>query len=585
MNKFLRKILSVCLAVVLFSSFSGLLSCKKKAVKTVITVGVTAKNFDAMNAFIEAFNAKSNSAFAEAVVYNTEDEKNYYLSHGKADCDVYTFDYAVSANRYASELCSLDRNSFVNKYLVSIVNSMRAEDGHLYSIPSAGYYYTQCYNANKLAERGLEVPNTFSDLKLLASRLKYSLADREASSASIGGSESVIFSFMSVAYPLFLSTVRGAHALKGLTEGTLSISDPEYYADWQDVFVNLQVLYTENFYTISDMEKTADEGVARFNAGNAYAMQNTVNNGGATDIYETDGVRYMPFVGEEERSACFGARPAFYISASKRVQQEDALLAASIEFFDYFSTDEGQKILQAEIGGEEFVSFFKGATYELSSAYSGLQGKVDEGRLFLIGSFYSTFTPCVNEIAAFLSNEINLEKLFTEVDAKLKEERASIESSITVVEEELGFDEKTSYSQDTPLGEFLVSTLAEANFVDCAIVPSSMINCALLKGSLTESQLNCVFKNEPLVYARLTAEEFVAIYKEINKDCHPLLSKVRVEGDTLKKENGAPYLASDKIYALIPVEYTRLLSDGDALGKQVSSNAVIAEYLKKNFRR
>ena len=302
------------LTVVLVAALcGGLFACSEKTAPIVISIGATEKTAAALAPLVERFNG-TNDAGARATlhIYRTEEIKNYYLSHGKDDCDLYTFDYAVSANRYRDNLASLDRKVYANRYMVSIMNSLRASDGHLYVVPSDGFYYTQCYNIDLLAQYGLEVPTTLADLKILASRLRTNaVAEDRATSASLGGQDSVLLALMSVAYPLFLSTVRGAEALRGLADGSLSFTDPAYEEDWQEVFANLQVLYNDHFYTLADLDRTTAEGLDRFNAGGAFAMQDSALVNISLDI----NVRYVPFVGDEGRDACFGSVSAFRTSS------------------------------------------------------------------------------------------------------------------------------------------------------------------------------------------------------------------------------------------------------------------------------
>lgn len=338
---------AVCLilAVVLVATLcGGLFACSEKEEPTVISIGTTEQTAAALTPLIERFNETNDvGARATLYIYRSEEIKNYYLSHGMDDCDIYTFDYAVSANRYSDRLASPGQSVYTNRYMVSIINSLRASDGHLYVMPSGGFYYTQSYNTDLLAQYGLEVPTTLGELKILASRLRtIALESGCSTSASLGGDDSVLFALMSVAYPLFLSTVRGAAALRGLADGSLSFTDPAYEEDWREIFVNLQVLYNDDFYTLDDLDRTTAEGLDRFNAGKAFAMQNSA----LVDISAEMNVCYAPFVGDEGRDACFGSVPALYLAASGKVAAADAGEYAAVSaFFDLFSTVEGQALL------------------------------------------------------------------------------------------------------------------------------------------------------------------------------------------------------------------------------------------------
>ncbi len=111
---------SLLLTVVLVAALcGGLFACSEKTAPTVISIGATEKIAAALAPLVEQFNGTNDAGARTTLhIYRTEEIKNYYLSHGKDDCDLYTFDYAVSANRYRDNLASLDRNVYANRYMV-----------------------------------------------------------------------------------------------------------------------------------------------------------------------------------------------------------------------------------------------------------------------------------------------------------------------------------------------------------------------------------------------------------------------------------------------------------------------------------
>lgn len=383
----------------------------------MLALGISADDEAALAALTKQFNAENEDVQVTLRVYATESEKNYYLSHNADDCDMYAFNYAFSANRYKDRLLSLDRNACTNRYLVSIVNGLRASDESLYVLPVDGYYYTQCFNVDMLTARGLELPFTFTDLKMLASRLKaYASGTDEPSSASVGGTDSVLFALMSVAYPQYLNTVRVATFLSRLADGGVSVLDEEYRTEWEDIFENLQMLYDENFYFLQDISQSLGKGLSRFNGGEAYALQNGSNVNAAKDISKDLNVKYTAFVGNEERDACFGSMPALYLSLSASLKDDGAKLSAAQRILDYFATAEGQNLLHRPDTGNEYISYLKRSSSNLPEIYADLQDKVNEGRLFVVDSFSQIFGSCIGDIASYLSNSINLDKLLVKID-------------------------------------------------------------------------------------------------------------------------------------------------------------------------
>ncbi len=577
-----KTIFSLLIAVVIFlMQLTALAGCKKQPERVEISIGVSESKKSAVTALVNEFNALG-GAKAVLHVYKTEEEKNYYLSHDNDDCDVYVFDYAASANRYKERLAPLDRGGYTNRYMVSVINSLKSSDGHVYVIPADGFYYTQCYNLDLLGGE-VEVPETLSDFKIFISRLKNRLDGGVASSASLGGTDSVLFSLMSVAYPLFLNTVRGAEALRKLADGTASILDPEYEDDWNEVFVNLQVLYSEKFYSVSDVDKTAKEGVLRFNDGNAFAIQNSGRVLDA-DISKDLNVKYTAFVGSEERDACFGSLPAFCLSASKDMEDDPEIYDAVSDFFDFFALTSSQKLMH-ETEDWQYISYLKGSAAELPPAYSELQSKMSEGRFFILDSFYNVFNLCVNEITSFLKGEYNLEKTMRRIDTRLEEEKHSVETSLTVIENTLAFDADVSLSQKTPLGEFLVDTLAKINFVDGVMMPSSALKCSLLKGTLSETELGYVFEDVAVVYAQLTADDILRIYDDIGATCYPLVNGLQIRDGKVYKSNGKLVSSGEKVYVLVPLVLYSGIRTTALAGTPVSSNQLLVEYFKSVSQR
>lgn len=569
---------TVCLilTVVLVATLcGGLFACSEKAEPTVISIGTTEQTAVVLAPLVDRFN-EMNGEGSRAIlhIYRTEEIKNYYLSHGMEDCDIYTFDYAVSANRYSDQLASLDRNVYTNRYMVSIINSLRASDGHLYVIPSDGFYYTQSYNTDLLAQYGLEVPTTIGDLKILASRLRtIALEDGCSTSASLGGDDSVLFALMSVAYPLFLSTVRGAEALRGLADGSLSFTDPAYEDDWREIFVNLQVLYNNDFYTLDDLDRTTAEGLDRFNAGKAFAMQNSAR----VDLSPEMNVAYAPFVGNEGRDACFGSVPALYLAASGKISTAGTGKYAAVSaFFDLFSTSEGQALLHT--GETQYVSYLKNSTNTMLPVISNLQSDAVNGSFFVVDSFFNLFGLCVEEICDFLSSRTNLATMMRDVDKKLEEEKHSVESSLTVIDMTLPFDEERSWQEPSELGAYYAGALASVNFVDAAVLPSTALRCSLLSGVLTASMLDTVFSDVSLVYAEVTVADLLRVHAWIQCDCYPLLSGVRIEGDTVLREGGRRLSADERVYILMPDAAREVLGADAVIGQTVSSQTLLRTY-------
>lgn len=571
------KRISVAALAVVFVALSvlSLVGCTTDREEGVaLSIGTTEKHRAAMTLLVDRFNAQNDDIKVSLHVYNTETEKNYYLSHGEDDCDLYTFDEAMTANAYSSRLTVLDRNSCTNRYLVSIINGLRAANGSLYVLPADGFYYTQCYNTDLLDARGMNLPSTMSELKLLAARLKNTLGDSSSACATIGGNNSVLFALMSVAYPLFLNTVEGAYALTKLAYGEVDLLDADYRASWKDVFENLQVLYDEKFYSLDDLDKTHDDGITRFNGGNAYGMQNSANTDAETEIASGINVAYTPFVGTESRDACFGSMPSFYLSVAASSAQNTAVG----RFLDYFATADAQKQTHKNFDDNRYISYLKNSSTDLPEIYGDLQGLVNDGRLFVVDAFYYIFGDCVDELVRFLGNDVNIDTMMYNLSEQINANRNADASSVVTVNETLSFDKATAYTQETPLGRFYAEALTNGDYVDGVVVPSKLLSTSLLRGTLTEKELYCVFADTELAFARMTAKDLLAVYAAIAEDCFPLTAKLTVRDGKVYDSAGRALDDNATLYVLVPQNVLSGIGSHVEVGKTISSNEKLLSY-------
>lgn len=585
----LHRVSRRCLAfflslVTVCSAFLTLCSCRKEEeTVTRISVGITEQNRAAMEALTSDFQAKNSLIRIDLHVFATEAEKNYYLSHGADDCDMYTFEEAVSANLYREILRPLDRYNCTNRYMVSVINYLRATDGALYVLPADGFFYTQGYNADLMREKGFSTPTTLSEMKLLASRLKYSTTEEMSSScATVGGWESVMFSLMSVAYPLFLNTVAGANALGGLATGTVDFLDSEYATQWRNVFENLQVLYDEKFFSLSDLDSTHADGIHRFNAGDVVAIQNAAVKNEEDRISSSLSVKYTPFVGEEARDACFGSMPAFYLSAAATSEADENKNAAVSAFLDYFATGDAQKLARSS-DCNLYLSYLKTSAAELPAEYADLQRLVREGNMFVVDSFYYTFRDCTGDMVDFLSGKINVGLMMYNIDRKLKEKRDVAEAAVATIRESYPLDAEKAYREDTALGTFFVNAFTYADYVDGVLLPSSMLRTSLLKGTLTEGEISTVFDERELVFAELSAGEFLTLYRAVGETCHPLTAKLSVRDGALYDEKGQALPESRRLYVILPSAlFADLGADAD-IGAAFSSTERLIDYFRNHY--
>lgn len=575
-------------AVLLMCFSAEFCACRKQKIEQkVLTVAVTEKTKAAIETLADAFQRDNPDVDVVIKEYRSEEEKNYYLSHGAGDADLYTFDYALIANDYKDFLYALDRVGPANRYRVSIANQLRADDNKIYVLPADGYCYSSCYNVAKLAEHRLEVPETVADLTTLSVRLKkYEKGDIYAASATIGGTNSVLFALMSVAYPLYLNTVSGTAFLSGYLAGDFAMSDDEYRNEWIGIFEQLKLLYDNGFYSLADLEKTAEEGVNRFNAGNAFAMQSTSSIMKDDVFAKEEDVVLSPFVGNSARDACFGSMPMLYLAMAKETGTHSVKFAAAKRFLEYYSTEQGQALIRKGKNAEDtaYVSYLKNVSVDYSPMYVDLQSKINEGRLFITDRFHYIFSVCTSDIVSFLSAEKNVDALLTSLDETVEAYGSKNGGAMAEIGETLAFDRSETYEKATPLGDYFANAFLYSDYIDAAIYPSVYLKSPLFSGTLSESELETVFPQQTMVYVRLKASDYVAVYQAINEHCYPVTAKVAVEGENAYLAGGKQLSPDELLYALIPKEYAYAVKNGTFGREQTSTDLLVRYFTKRKWR-
>lgn len=555
------------------------------------------KHAAAMNRLADAFNSKNSDVQVSVRVYSSENEKNYYLSHNADDADFYTFDYALDANNYTDKLYALNRLGTTNRYLVGTINYLRSDDDSVYVLPTDGLYLTQCYNIDLLTESSLEIPNTIAELVTLTGRLrKYVKGDLASASATVGGKDSVLFSLMSMAYPLYLNTAHGTYFFDRFISGEVSIRDEEYVKDWTDIFEHLKILYENGFYSLADLDATLTDGIDRFNSNKYFAMQNSAKVFTTTDFSGHPNFRYVPFVGNTERDGCVGSIPSFFLGLSSETGFEAALRTKAKTFLDFFATDEAQTCIRKKSVTEtkEYVSYLKNTNLETPEVFAGLQQKIDEGRFFIADTFYYTFSYCTDDVISYLSDEINLERMLDQIDMKIREGKNAAKNPVAEIRTLYGFDPDKFYKQRTSYGDFYTNALASADYVDAVLVPSKYVRCALLQGVLTENELESVFPDHELAYAEITAKTYTEIYRKIQDGtiaasegeggCYPLAPKISVRNGKAVRRDGSELHDDEKIFVLIPKDAATATED-IRIGKETTVKQLLLSYFRKETER
>ena len=577
----LNKVITLILAAALFAAvFAG---CDNSSGEKFVslTIATTTEQANIITAMANAFNKETEGVKISVKIYSGENEKNYYLSHYEDDSELITFDYAQEAIYNSDCLQKLDRMSVTNRYLVSTINYLKDYDGSLYALPSNGRYYTRIYNADALERYGLTVPQTINELLTFSSRLKESASGVGYSSATLGGNASVLFALMSVAYPLFLNTVKGTAFLNGVINGKLSFNDEEFRDSWREVFEYFKLLYDNNFYSLDAVNKTPEEELEYFKSGKAAAKQND-GKASLSSLFKTVNGECAPFVGKTARDACIGSAPLFYLSLTSNAGTSYEKQAAAKKFLSYFSSAKGQSFVNAYLKNDEYVSYLKGEDV-LSEVYRPVADRKRVGMLFINDSFNYAFGFCVSDLCDYLNSKTSLDSLLTIIDEKIKDGHNSESFVIAEVEKKYELTD-SAYEESSSIGEFFIQAIAKSSYLDCAVIPASYIKCSLLKGTLTENDLEAVFPSKPLCYAEIAAEDFLRLCVDIDEnDSYPLVYGAKYANGKLYKKSGKEYLPTESVYVLIPSDKKTLLPETAVFGTEVSSKTILLSYFGANY--
>lgn len=498
-----------------------------------LVISVNEQQASELDELVDCFNNLYDGKYvAKLDVYKSEEIKNYMLKHHDVSGDLIAFDSFNTANMFGDDyLINLTLDDSVDKYQSSIISYIKDDSDRLFTFPGLGRFYGNCYNLDILKKYNFNVPSNVDELMILAKRceLKINNGQLEMTSSSIGGNESVLFALMQIAFPEFLSSVRGNYFIKEFKKNNVNTSDLEYSEYFKNIFRKFHQLYYNKYYLIDDINKNVSDGISDFVNGNSLALQTSIDYEYDDILNEMDNAQIYPFVGSNSNQEWIASKPLFYLSVNKNLDSNKFPMAKA--FFNYFTSNEGQYIMSDSSARLEsnkcFISYVRDVYLELGYRYQNMVKPIEDGKVFIVDTFNQIFGCCINEIIKYLNNEISVDDLLKAID-KRNYISNNVENLINVGGE-FDFDDNKINKCETKIANYFTDTLRKYANVDAVFLNNDIINANIYSNGLYLSELDIILNNSNLIYKRMSVYEIKFIIKYFyDLGQIPLISGVRI---------------------------------------------------------
>ncbi len=551
---------------VVFLSLCTLLSvssCNSQGKQNEKTIDLTLTTTTAIEPYISnviyKYNSSQNRYNVKINTLSSEDIKNYRLRNNVLDTDILTFDNYVVANSFDNLLIDLSKCQFAIDYKVSITNLIKNSNGNLNVIPAIGKFYCNAINNDLFNKNNFTVANNINELIDLAKRMetKHGEMAISKSSASIGGNDSILFSFMELAYPLFLSSSEGNYFFKEYINGNTTISSSNFRSNWETIFKSLYTLYDEHYFSLKDVNSTFADQLDIFNNNKAFSIQNSFENNIFPNINDDINYIFTPFVGENSLEKWICSKPTYYLSLKNNL--DDVHYAGAIDFLNFYSSPDGQ--IEANNSTKKTinntVSYINDVYLPLDERFVGFEKINKQGKIFIPDMFVSTFRNSTSYIYSYLNNDISLKTLLSLIDNQIKNQN-EYQESIIPADKTFDYSENI-YQQESSIGNFVIDSIRNSlhPIADVAIIPSASILENIYTNGLYQNDISIILKDLNAVKVELKVKDLkeILIREFKNKETSiPLISGMKI-----KKNNN-----SIDIYNCVN-KTTKLLKDDDTI--------------------
>lgn len=553
----------------------------------------TSSNYETINKLVNSYNSIQKNYKINLLILKDEEVKNYQFRSDAFNSDLITFDNYVVANSYSDKLLDLSKENLVYKYQVSIISSLKTNNGKLHCIPSIGKFYSNCYNIDLFKENNYTIPNTMDEFIDLIKRMDIRLdmsANIYKSSSTISSYDSIIFSLMQIAYPLLLSSTEGNKFIHDYYYGNSSILNSSTKSSWEKVFKLLYQFYDYNYYSLNDINSSFFNELYMFNNKETMAMQNSCENDIENLISQSINFEFFPFVGELEDEQIILSKPLFYLSILDNVPLANK--QGAIDFLNYFSSNEGQNIITSAQSDNNSISYINNTFLSLNEKYQNFEQVIKRGRVFIPDIFFSSFNNFSQYIYKYLNNELSLGDMFKAFDDRIKELNST---NIEQYKVNKTFDYSSNVNKkETAIGNYICDSLRSYAITSTCVIPSNIILENIYEKGLSTEDISIILANCDVNKVLIKVSELKKLIKNnLNVDGYiPLISNITLKKNQddidIYKINGQKYDDNENITALI---YSEWLNNNDEskslfieysllIGKKYSVRELFSSYLK-----
>lgn len=528
-----------------------------------LIISVSEVQASELEAIVTAFNDKYDGTYQiKFDISLNEDVKNYKLSHNDIYGDIIVFDSFNTANQFGSDyLIDLTLDDTVDKYQSSIISYIKDNDERLFCFPSLGRFYANFFNLDIINKYNFSVPSTLDELLTLAKRseLKVESSELMVTSSTIGGNDSILFALMQIAFPEFLATTKGNYFLKEFKKENANMGDSEYCEYFKSIFRKFHQLYYSSYYSLDDLNKTLLDGVNDYVSGKSMVLQTSIDYQYDNVIGLENSILY-PFAGNGKNQEWIASKPLFYLGVNKNISTDKYQAAKA--FFQYFTSSEGQNIMSDDTGrlpkNKCFISYVKDVYLELGSEYENMIKPIEEGRIFIVDTFFQIFGGNVDSLVKYLKNSISIDDLIKVIDKR--NYKANSDAFKINILGNFDYDEFTFDKKESKIGDYFTDTLRKYVNVGAVILDNNLIKANIYSDGLLSSELDTIINDTNLVYKKISVYELYYIVKQyIDSSQIPLISGIRISnglggiaiydqaGNILNKDDSIVVLIDEKI--------------------------------------
>lgn len=528
-----------------------------------LIISVSEGQASELEAIVTAFNDKYDGTYQiKFDISLNEDVKNYKLSHNDIYGDIIVFDSFNTANQFGSDyLIDLTLDDTVDKYQSSIISYIKDNDERLFCFPSLGRFYANFFNLDIINKYNFSVPSTLDELLTLAKRseLKVESSELMVTSSTIGGNDSILFALMQIAFPEFLATTKGNYFLKEFKKENANMGDSEYCEYFKSIFRKFHQLYYSSYYSLDDLNKTLLDGVNDYVSGKSMVLQTSIDYQYDNVIGLENSILY-PFAGNGKNQEWIASKPLFYLGVNKNISTDKYQAAKA--FFQYFTSSEGQNIMSDDTGrlpkNKCFISYVKDVYLELGSEYENMIKPIEDGRIFIVDTFFQIFGGNVDSLVKYLKNSISIDDLIKVIDKR--NYKANSDAFKINILGNFDYDEFTFDKKESKIGDYFTDTLRKYANVGAVILDNNLIKANIYSDGLLSSELDTIINDTNLVYKKISVYELYYIVKQyIDSSQITLISGIRISnglggiaiydqaGNILNKDDSIVVLIDEKI--------------------------------------